>query len=310
MIRPLVFVWGLSACAPAADLKSPPLPDNPNLEAVASQLREELESRGIDHLKWAITPFRGNEEGSNPYTLLTQSVSERLGIPIELNVGEDYEDLEKQIITGESDLGVLGPYSYVRTRKKAEGIHVFASHISRGNITYGAYIISRSDGPIRTLSDLPGQRMAFVDERSASGWLFPAARLLEEGIHPTHDIKHRYYGNHESVVKAVLEGEAEAGATYSDVLRDRQRDGLQEFHIVAKGALVPHDAYVLRAGLPPIVGQAIGLAMAEVSTRDEEGRRILGPLRPINGFISVSDDHYQPVRLVEAQVSAALGSQQ
>jgi ABC-type phosphate/phosphonate transport system substrate-binding protein len=111
------------------------------------------------------------------------------------------------------------------------------------------------------------------------------------------------------VVEAVMSGAVDAGATYSDVLLDHQQEGVLDLHIVAKGALVPHDAYVIRAGLPPIVSKAIAMAMAEISTRDDEGRKILAPLRPINGFITVDDSHYERVRAVDAQVEAAMGSE-
>jgi phosphate/phosphite/phosphonate ABC transporter binding protein len=307
MTRFLILIWML-ACTSAPLVESPVSEEKTDIDTLATQLRSELESRGLEGLSWAITPFRGSEGGSNPYTALVQSVSKRLDIPIELQVGKDYADLENQIVLGQVDLAVLGPYSYVRARKRADGIQVFASHISRGNITYGAYIISQANGPIQKLADLRGSRMAFVDKRSASGWLFPAARFLDEGIHPINDLQHHFYGNHESVVNAVVAGEADAGATYSDVLLDRQRDRQTELHIVAKGALIPHDAYVLRAGLPAIVGEAVGRAMSEISTRDDEGRSILAPLWPINGFLPVDDGHFEPVRIVDAQVEAALGS--
>jgi phosphate/phosphite/phosphonate ABC transporter binding protein len=307
MTRLLIFI-SMLACAPDPVVESSAPDEKIDLDILSSQLRGELESRGLESLSWAITPFRGSEGGSNPYIPLVQSVSERLGIPIELEVGKDYADLESRIVLGQVDLAVLGPYSYVRARKRAEGIQVFASHISRGNITYGAYIISLADGPIQSLDDIRGGRMAFVDKRSASGWLFPAARFLDEGIHPIDDLQHHFHGNHESVVNAVVAGEADAGATYSDVLLDLQRDQQTELHIVAKGALIPHDAYVLRAGLPAIVGEAVGMAMSEISTRDEVGRSILAPLWPINGFIAVDDGHFERVRIVHAQVEAALGS--
>lgn len=297
----------LLACSPTDSLpETQEVSAQGDLDALALELRAELDSRGIKELIWAITPFRGEGDDANPYTALVATVSQRLDIPIRLRVGSDYEDLETQIATGEVDLGVLGPYSYVRTHERAPGIQVFASHISRGNVTYGAYIISRANSDIDRVEDLRGTRFAFVDQRSASGWLFPAARLLDAGIHPRDDLEPTFMGNHEKVVRAVLSGEADAGATYSDVLLDQQRTGSTELHIVAKGALVPHDAYVLRAGLPPIVGQAVGQALSEISTRDERGRGVLSALRPINGFIAVDDSHYERVRTVDMLVQTAL----
>ena len=190
-----------------------------------------------------------------------------------------------------------------------DAIRKYGSLGVAGLITYGSYIISREDGPVDTIEDLVGRRIAYVDPSSASGWLFPAARLLEAGIHPTEDLDSEFYGNHERVVHAVMEGEVDAGATYSDVLLDHIREGNDAIRVVAKGALVPHDAYVLRPGLPTIIGEAVGLAMSEISTRDPIGREILGDLRPINGFVPVDDDHYERVRYVNERVRSSLGEE-
>jgi hypothetical protein len=39
-----------------------------------------------------------------------------------------------------------------------------------------------------------------------------------------------------------------------------------------------------------------------VNTRDREGRRILRPLRSINGFAPITDAHYDQVRTVKKAV--------
>ena len=69
MTRLLLALW-LAACpsveAPVANDPS----EEVSLETVSEHARQELESRGLDQLKWAITPFRGGEEGPSPYAPL------------------------------------------------------------------------------------------------------------------------------------------------------------------------------------------------------------------------------------------------
>ena len=307
MIRTCWWILFVGCASDTPAIEATPESSGPNLEAVSAQARLDLSEMGQDALIWSITPYRGDEITNNPYEALVQHISGRIGIDLQLEIGQDYADLEHKIATGQTDIAVLGPYSYVRAKQEASGISVFASHIARGNITYGTYIISKSDSPVQSLADLPGHTMAYVARGSASGWLFPASRLLEEGIHPLDDVVPVWAGDHNEVINKVKSGEAQAGATYADRYHEESQTPNHELHIVAKGGLVPHDAYVLREGLPKSIGLAISLALVEVSNQQDVGRQTLQSLHSINGFIAVDDSHFDPVREVESKVQDVIG---
>ena len=111
--------------------------------------------------------------------------------------GENYADLERMVVQGDVDVAVVSPYSYVRAKKGAPGLTVFASHIARGSPNYGAYIIVGEESDVERLSDLRSRKFAFVDRRSTSGFLFPSSRMLEEGIHPEQDLEAVFLGTHD-----------------------------------------------------------------------------------------------------------------
>ena len=48
----------------------------------------------------------------------------------------------------------MSPYAYVRAHAKDNNIRAIASHIANGTESYGAYILTREDSSIRTLTDL------------------------------------------------------------------------------------------------------------------------------------------------------------
>ena len=220
-------------------------------------------------------------------------------------MGENYADLEQRIVEGSVDVAVVSPYSYVRAKKRAPGILPFASHIARGSASYGAYIIVNEESDIETLAELKGQSFAFVDKRSTSGWLFPAVRMLDEGIHPERDLEEVFADTHNEVYDRVVEGLVEGGATYDGALRqgrDRRRDG-RGVRVIAKAPRIPHEAYVLRDGLPREVADALGAALFEISTGTRKGRELLAPMLRINGFVRVEDSHYDVVREVEAKAN-------
>jgi phosphonate transport system substrate-binding protein len=276
---------------------------------VLSAARESLQTSGVERLRWGLIPYVAPDEIVARYSPIINRVSERLGVPIDIVVGNDYQHLEELIVTGQVDVAVLGPYAYVRARKRAPSMEVFASHIALGSTTYGTYILTHEDSGIEHLNDIVGRRIAFVDRRSTSGWLSPAAHMLEKGINPVTDVEALYLGSHERVFGAVARGEVAAGAVYGAILsegRKRNSEGSQII-VLAKCARIPYDAYVIRAGVEPVVGDALALALGEISTRDRKGRRTLASLARINGFVPVTDDHYNTIRQLEDRILKELG---
>ena len=61
-------------------------------------------------------------------------------------------------------------------------------------------IVVREDGPVKSVKDLEGRPLAFVDEYSVSGFLLPARRLKDEGVHPVT----RFAGSHPAAMPSSL----------------------------------------------------------------------------------------------------------
>jgi phosphate/phosphite/phosphonate ABC transporter binding protein len=276
---------------------------------IYAQAKEAMKAEGIDHLTWCVTPYvtpdGGVEEGYVPTIAL---VAERLKTPMSVVAGKSYADVEQQLLAGTIDVAVMSPYAYVRAHAKNSKIRAIATHIANGTETYGAYILTQEDSEYQTLNDLRGEPFGFVDKRSSSGWLFPASRMLDEGVNPLKDIEGKFYGDHESVIKAISSGEVAAGATYSGALKAGRGNifGANSLRVMARTERIPYDAYVVRAGLPAEAIVGIQNALSSVSTRDSRGRNALLPLDNINGFIRSDDAHYRGVREVEARVQSLL----
>jgi phosphonate transport system substrate-binding protein len=272
------------------------------------QSRTALNEEGIDHLVWGLTPFVSPKGVDDQYRPTIGLVSERLRVPIHVRAGRNYEHVEELLLSGEVDIALMSPYAYVRAKAKAPNIRVFVTHIAKGTESYGAYILTQEDSPIRTMNDLRGEVFGFVDQRSSSGWLFPISRMLDDGINPLQDIKGHFYGSHERVIEAIVNGEVSAGATYDGALAEgRGRiPGANNLRVLARTQRIPYDAYVLREGFPEKAILGLQKALSSVSTRDARGRDALNSLIDINGFIRVDDAHYRGVRIIEQKVQSLL----
>ncbi len=204
----------------------------------------------------------------------------------------------------------MSPYAYVQAKAKDADIRVFGSPVSNGTETYGAYILVREDAPVQTLAGLRGQPFAFVGSRSTSGWLYPASRLLDEGIDPTKDLEGRFYGSHSRVIEAIASGEVAAGATYDSALTQGRGAirGAGDLRVLARTRRIPRDAYVVRSGFPVEALAGLSRALRSVSNQTAEGRSALAELEDINGFVIADDSVYKPVREIEDVVQSLIGA--
>jgi phosphate/phosphite/phosphonate ABC transporter binding protein len=283
----------------------------PPQRLVFKQSQKALETAGIHSLVWGATPYvTQSEDVAGQYRPMVSLVAEYLSIPMSVRVGDNYEHVETMLLNGEIDIALMSPYAYVQAKAKEPGLKVFCSPIANGTETYGAYIVAREDSEVQGLLDLRGKPFGFVNSRSTSGWLYPASRMMDEGMDPTRDVQGYFFGDHASVIRAVVSGQVAAGATYDGALASGrgQIEGARKLRVIARTQRIPYDAYVVRKDFPPKAIPGLQLALSTVSSRDARGRAALEPLSDINGFIRTDDTVYREIREIEDRVQSLLKS--
>ena len=156
-------------------------------------------------------PLLAAEHTAHAAHAMAAVLERRLGQPVSVLVAASYSELEDGLAEGQVDFAWLPPYEAARLSEHV-GAHVLLRAVRGGFAKYHSILFAREDGPVRSVMDLAGRRIAWVHRRSASGFLIPAAHLYQAGVEPSEPPLFR--GTHQAVVQSVLAGEADAGATY------------------------------------------------------------------------------------------------
>ncbi|MBM4116248.1 phosphate/phosphite/phosphonate ABC transporter substrate-binding protein [bacterium] len=241
-------------------------------------------------------------------------LEERSGLRCQPLITETYSQLIRAIAEGKVDFAFLSPLGYVTASQVADAELLLKSERG-GRPFYWSVILVRRESGIRNLGDLKGKRFAFTHLGSTSGYVVPLSALLSEGIDPDRFFASIVYaGGHSAVIRAILAGEVDAGATFADDPEGREGAWTAEEFIAASEAAklmpiffsppIPGDTFVatarMRAAQPAIVAQVKGvlLAMGE----SNPGRLILGDLYNIDNLVPAEDADYEVVRSAFAAV--------
>jgi phosphonate transport system substrate-binding protein len=129
------------------------------------------------------------------------------------------------------------------------------------------------------LSVVVGKTIAFVEESSTSGFIFPTIELLNAGI--TEDQYTTIFaGSHDGAVLAVYDGEADIGVSFDDArstIADPNADVGERVIVFNISPRIANDVITVRSDLPEDLKDALFQAMSDfIST--EEGQVVMDEL--------------------------------
>jgi len=249
-------------------------------------------------LRFGFTPVLGEAEMRAEFEPLMTYLSDVLARKVGLYIAKDYGDLRTQMESGAVDVGSFSPFAYVDAQRGGK-IRIIAQSILDRSATYRGLIIARKDSGVRTVGDLEGKRFAFVDPKSASGYVYPRAMLVEKGVTPERYFKETIFaGGHDKVIAAVLDGRVDAGAIYDGALGVAKAKGVATDVLVVLSSTdpIPHDAIAVRLGLDDTLVKKLQAALVDLD-KSEAGRRVIAhSTKKLTGHVVVDDSVFDVVR--------------
>jgi len=252
----------------------------------------------IKVLKMGLIPADDAAEMLRAYEPVKEYLSEKLGIPVEIQVTSDYTAAIEAMRSKHIDMAWFGPFSYIIAANVA-GAEAIVNGVRRsdGKSDYHSIIVVRADSGIETLEDLKGKSFAFVDPASTSGNLIPRKMLIENGINPDKDFSMSYYaGTHNSVEYAVANRKVDAGAdsdnSYDRMVKAGEIDPKIN-KIIYTSPSIPGSPIVVRGDLPADFKRKIQDALISM---DEQTILKVGGWGDIASYQTVSDSDYDVIR--------------
>jgi phosphate/phosphite/phosphonate ABC transporter binding protein len=187
-----------------------------------------------------------------------------------------YEALERALAERRAAIAWLPPVLLARL-SLAGAVTPVAQCVRAGLASYHACLFVREGASIERLADLREVRAAWVDRSSAAGYVFPRLMLAASGIDPTLAFSQELFlQSHAEVVRAVLAGTADVGATFATMRPDgtivrggwTDPDGTnaKPIRVLSTFGPIPNDAMAIRSDLPAALAGALARATTAVSS--------------------------------------------
>ena len=257
------------------------------LQKIAAKLKNEKE------LIFGVNPFTSPEKIKNIYIPIINEVCKKIGYKARSIIVKDYDALSRAIKDKIIDIGWFSPFAYVNAKSQSN-IKPIVTPIVNGRDFYNGYIITRKNSGIQSIKDLRFKHFGYVDINSASGYLYANHILKSKGINPDNYFeKISFMGNHNNVIKSVLSGEIDAGATYSEALDAVKQSGvdISELIILEKTEDIPKDALAANENVSDEL--IIKLKQEFINYKGIEGIE-----SPVEGFVESNDEKYNVIRKV------------
>ena len=223
-----------------------------------------------------------------------------VGVPIRVTVASDYAAVVEALRNRTADLAFVHPAGYVLANREAKAM-IVAKDQWHGNTSYTSRIYVRKESGLKTLEELRGKTIAFVDPSSTSGYVYPMVMLIEKGLVQNKDPKtffkeFVFSGSHDAGLQALLNGHVDAFASFDQAREQYLKDPAQREKLiwVAESAPIPEGGICARDGLDPALFAKVRAAL--LSMKGPTYAPILKALYDIDGFEPAEDREYEPVR--------------
>lgn len=257
-----------------------------------------------EKLVMGFVPSQDSGEIAATVEPLEKQLSEELGITVEGKVMTNYSALVEAMGSNTVQIGFLPPFGYVLAKKKHD-VEVILKSERNGGDSYRAQYVVRADSGIKSFEDLKGKVWAVADLTSASGYLFPAAQLMNKfDIEKPQQVQSGFFkstvqsGGHDNSLITVLQGDADVATTFEDARTTITEDypkAMDKLKVIGYTEPIPNDTISVTKEMDDALKQKIKDAFLSFN-ENEEMIKVMNEVYNWDAIIEAQDSDYDIVR--------------
>lgn len=251
---------GIAACDDGpSDTAEPSDSDAAELDAEAE------EPRGT--LTFAFQPQENPDGLALDTERFAEFIGQQTGFEVEIFLPTNYSAVVEALRSDNADVAYFSGLPYMMAHKMADA-ELLVVEEREGNPFYYSQWYTLKDSGIDDLSDLEGHSIAFTSPTSTSGYLFPLAEVIDQGLLDKKGDPRDFFGDvvfaggYQQALLSLVNGRVDAAAAsdYSlqQYLSDDERDNIK---VITEQGPVPTHGLAVRGGLDDEVVEDIRQAL-------------------------------------------------
>lgn len=247
-------------------------------------------------LKMGFVPLMDQEKLIDSVEPLSDVLSKAIGIKVEAFTASNYVGVVEAMGSSKVDFGIIPPFAYVLAHK-TNGAKVILSALNKdGKSFYRSEFIVMKNSGIKSLKDLKGKKVAFVDPSSSSGYIYPGAKLKKEGFDLDKDIEAVYSGGHDKSLQLLVNGDVDCACVYEGAEKKFEKDfpKLKDAEVLEYTDEIPYIAVAVNKDLDDETVEKIKEGIMK-SLNEGEGKELIIKLFNLYGFKEASDKDYESI---------------
>ncbi|PKG23211.1 phosphate/phosphite/phosphonate ABC transporter substrate-binding protein [Niallia nealsonii] len=239
---------------------------------------------------------------------LEDLLSDEIGIPVKVSVSTNYNTIIEAMASKQVDVGFLPPTAYVLAKEKGaadvilqatrKGVNDDGSQNDQLVDFYKSIFVVKKDSGINSVKDLKGKKIAFQDVTSSAGYVWPAAKLMENDIDPQADVEGVTVKGHDQAIISLLNGDVDAAVVFQDARNIVKADYPSVFDdtkVIEYTEDIPNDTISVRSDMDKEWQKKLQDAFIKIG-ESTEGHKIISEIYTHEGYIVSDDRKFDTVR--------------
>ncbi len=246
--------------------------------------------------------------GGNPENLREQSLElakdlqARLNVPVNIYISKNYEGLAEAMKSKKIDFAFFTAMTFV-TAENQVGIKVLLKKVWEAPYYY-SMLIARKDTGISKIENLKGKKIAFVDQKSASGYLYPQVILQKKGLKNSDFKEVAFSGNHQASIDFLENKRVDAAAVFSDDEKGSSSAWTKfgktksKYNILWTSSPIPNDPFCVRQDFYdqyPKLTHTLMFSLIDV-LQENGGKKKFAEILGTGDLLPATSKQYDPVR--------------